>query len=235
MNLPANSTKTQQVYNEVPFGRSLYSWLRVRSMPLEQIASYSRKYDRQYLAWETVRKGRNPFFVKGTGFEGYIVGRCDQPEAALDAILVASQSILDRIARLYRYHIGFRALLLKTLQREASDPRAMHEWAAQLGATLAQMRCNLVGNVEAQTFQFRTYQVISQLPPISYSNGSDDLTQAYVIWRGDEKGALRLPVDIHMLKPSQQDAWLVAEAIGTFGHPLIREYLALQGSSMAFF
>lgn len=217
----------QQVHNEVPFGRWLGDWLALYDVALDHMVGSSRRYDLHYLAWETVRKGRNPYFVQGTGFEGYLVGACRTPEEALDILLDTSQAVLNRIARLYRHNYRFRAQLMKVLRREQGDVAAMNEWSAQLGATIGQMRCRLLTSPNAQDFQRGTYQVVSSLPPIRYWQQTDALAQVYSL-RRDTQAAHQLRIDLTLLKPSTQDAWLVAESIGAFGHPLVREYLARQ-------
>jgi len=223
------SLQIQQVNNEVPFGQPILLWANLYDSCLNHLVKHSHIYDPNYLAWETVRKGINPFFVKGTGFEGYFIGVCHSPAETIDAIIAQCQQILDRIARLYRYEYGFRSRLIKTLCRESADPRAINEWSAQLGATLARLRCNLDNNFEAQKFQSHTYRTIHNLPPIRYWEDKDvvNLKQnyAYNALLGSRKV---LQIDSHIIQPAHQDAWRVAEAIGEFGHPLIREYLRAQ-------
>lgn len=219
----------QQVNNEVPFGQPILIWSEIGDPKLNNLVEHSHIYDKHYVAWETVRKGINPFFVKGTGFEGYLVGTCASPSETIEVIMTHCQRMLDRIARLYRYEYTFRSRLMKTLCRETADPRAMNEWSAQLGATLAQLRCNLDHNSKAQQFQTQTYRMVHNLPPIHYSEDKDALllkqNYAFSALLNDRKA---LSIDSHIIKPSQQDAWMVAEAIGEFGHPLVREYLSLQ-------
>lgn len=213
-----------EVRSEVPFGRILYATLRLKDQPLDKLAHHGQM-ESHYLAWETVRKGINPFFQKGTGFEGYLVGRCSNPEAALEAIIAANQHILDAITRLYRFQYGFRSRLMKTLTQDASDPEAIHVWSAYLGAELGKLRVLIFHNREAETFQSHTYQIVRALPPMVYHEVAEDVTQTYMIGARDESGIGRLLVTLSMLKPSQQDAWLVAENIGEFGHPLVRQML----------
>lgn len=213
-----------EVRSEVPFGRILYAALRLKDQPLDKLAQHGQM-ESHYLAWETVRKGTNPFFQKGTGFEGYLVGRCPNPEAALEAIIAANQHILDSITRLYRFEYQFRSRLMKTLTQDAADPEAIHVWSAHLGAELGKLRVLIFHNREAEAFQAHTYQIVRALPPMEYHAAAEAVTQTYRIGASSENGAGRLLVTLPMLKPSQQDAWLVAENIGEFGHPLVRQML----------
>lgn len=217
-------SKVVEVRSEVPFGRTLYATLKLKDQPLDKLVHHG-PMESHYLAWETVRKGTNPFFQKGTGFEGYLVGRCSTPEAALEAIITANQHILDAIARLYRFQYQFRSRLMKTLVQDASDPQAIHVWSAYLGAELGKLRVLIFHNRQAEAFQAHTYQIVHTLPPMVYHEAAEDVTQTYMIGTGSEDRAGRLLVTLSMLNPSQQDAWLVAENIGEFGHPLVRQML----------
>lgn len=223
------SLTIQQVNNNVPFGQPILVWSEIGDPKLNILVERSHIYDPRYLAWESVRKGINPFFVKGTGFEGYFVGVCSSPTQTIEVITNCCQQILDRIARLYRHEYKFRSRLIKTLCRESADPRAMNEWSAQLGATLAQLRCNLDHNFEAQKFQTQTYNFTHQLPPIRYWEDKNAalLKQNYAFTMLLENRKVLL-IDPRSIPPAHQDAWMVAESIGEFGHPLVREYLRAQ-------
>lgn len=213
-----------KVESEVPFGRTLYTWLYLKQLHLDRLVQHDQM-ERHYLAWETVRRQINPFFVKGTGFEGYLVGRCSNPVEALEAILTINQNILDAIARLYRFQYGFRSRLIKTLTREASDSEAIHIWSAYLGAELGKLRAQILQVPAAQAFRTQTYHIVSTLPRMVYHETEEDVTQIYAIGSGDDIDPDKLTVSLEMLKSSQQDAWLVAEHIGEFGHPLVRRLL----------
>lgn len=215
---------TITVKSEVPFGRTLYTWLYINGLRLEQQVSHDNM-EKTYLAWETVRMRSNPYFETGTGFEGYLVGRCACPEAALDAILGINQNILDAIARLYRMDFGFRSRLMKTLTREASDKKAIHIWSSYLGAELGRLRAQILVEPEAQEFQRQTYKIISMLPPMRFEQSDHVVTQTYAIGSLPTPQLPKMIVMRHALKPNQQDAWLVAENIGVFGHPLVRKLL----------
>jgi len=213
-----------EISTEVPFGRSLYGWLSAHNLRLDEIVQHDQM-EMRYLAWETVRKTLNPFFVVGTGFEGYLVGRCAGPEAALETILTINQRVLESIARLYRFEYGFRSRLMKTLTREASDPVAIHIWSGHLGAELGRLRAQALINPEAQSFQHQTYSSIQTLPPITYHERDNNIGQTYAVVADYSPRQDRLNITLPMLKPYQQDAWLVAQNIGEFGHPMVRKYL----------
>lgn len=212
------------IENEVPFGQILYGWLYLKDLQLDDVVQHDR-VERNYLAWETVRKQTNPFLEPGTGFEGYLIGRCSNPEAALDVILTTCQHILDAIRRMYRFEYGFRSQLMKTLTRENSHSALIHLWAEYLGAELGRLRAQMLNNEEAQRFQSGTYRIVETLPPIVYRQEADQVTQTYAVGSSGSQRSDRLTITLPMLKPSQQDAWLVAENIGQFGHPLLRRLL----------
>lgn len=213
-----------KIESEVPFGHALYGWLAVHDLRLDALVKHD-PMEKHYLAWETVRKQTNPFFEEGTGFEGYLVGRCDTPEAALETIVGLSQRILDAIARLYRFQYNQRSLLMKTLLRERADSEAIHIWSAYLGAELGRLRAQIIGSDKAQRFQNQTYTIIRALPPMIYHEVEHDIRQIYAVGAGSSARVSRLHISYQVLKPGQQDAWLVAENIGIFGHPLVRKFL----------
>jgi hypothetical protein len=202
----------------------MFGWLHLHDAPLNKLVSHGQ-IEKQYLAWETVRLQTNPYFIKGTGFEGYFVGVCPNPEAALEAILATNQGILDAIARFYRYDYGLRTRLMRTLMRESSDPKAIHIWSAYLGAALGRLRCQVSTSKEAVLFQTRTYRIVGSLPPISYQETQQDVRQLYAVGADEIKPVGRLAITVGALNPGQQEAWLVAQRIGEFGHPLVRKIL----------
>ncbi len=212
------------VESEVPFGQALSVWLYLNDLHLDKLISHDQM-EKTYLAWETVRKESNPYFEEGTGFEGYFVGRCSVPETALDAILGINQHILDAIARMYRYQFKFRSRLMKTLMRENTDPNTIHTWSAYFGAELGRLRAQIILEPEAQEFQRQTYKIISMLPPMNYQVADHDVTQTYAVGSLPTPSLAKMMITPQMLKPTQQDAWLVAQNIGIFGHPLVRKLL----------
>ncbi|MEO8606409.1 MAG: hypothetical protein ABI690_00885 [Chloroflexota bacterium] len=207
----------------IPFADSFYWWLKLHNIGLADLVKASRRYEHPYLAWEVVRKNRNPFFVTGTGFEGYYIGVCDSPEAVLDAIILTSRNILTNIMREYRMDYGFKSRLMKTLLGEVSDPKAIGIWAAEFGATIARLRRNLQHNIEGDTFRIDTYRAVKSLPFIDYREDDHQIMHNYSIGYPIPKPKIQVTMD--SIHSTDQDAWLVAWSIGRFGHPLVREYL----------
>ena len=214
------------IESEVPFGHSLYASLYTQGLQLKDIR-HQGNLESRYLAWETVRKQQNPFFLKGTGFEGYLVGKCPDSQAALEAILNINQNILDAIARLYRFEYGFRSRLFKTLTKESDHPTSINVWASYFGAELGKLRIQTIHDPVAQKFRDQTYQIVHTLPPMIYREATNDILQKYAIGAATTTGQ-KIDVTLNMLPPKQQDAWLVAENIGEFGHPLVRDLLINQ-------
>lgn len=217
-----------KVESEVPFGHSVFTWLMLHSQHIEHLARHDM-IERQYLAWETVRRETNPFFQDGTGFEGYFVGRCAGADDALKAILNVGQGILDAIARYYKYQFRFRSTLMKTLTRESGDWEAVAVWSDYLGATLGRLRAQILTLYPALAFQQRTYSLVKMLPPISYAETDHDVWQTYAVAGDAGSKAGKVCVMLPLLKPCEQDAWIVAEHIGQFGHPVIRRLLDERG------
>ncbi len=220
----------EKVEKRVPFGQSLFVYFGIHDVRFTDLPTKNR-VERSYLAWETVRKKTNPYFTEGTGFEGYLVGTCLTPNAALDTILKSNQHILDAIARLYHFESSFSSRLMRTLSGEIDDPESIHIWSAYLGAELGQLRVHIPRNRAAILFQNQTYQIVTYLPPMSYRNVEYDVMQTYSVGHIDNAVAVLKPdqakifVKETMLNPSQQTAWRVATNIGRFGHPLVRRFL----------
>jgi hypothetical protein len=216
-----------QVDNEVPFGNMIYWWLRfAQGQTLDSLINRSRPYDSAYLAWEMVRKRRNPFFAHGTGFEGYLVGVCQSPDEALEQVLQISQEMLVSAMRLHRSDPRFRSKLFRVLVGESVDARAIAEWSAQLGAALGRLRCNLRRSRQADSFHAETYRTVDALPSIRYCETDACVRQTYLL---DGHGGLppKRHIDDSALHPDDQEAWLVAQSIGKFGHPLVRAFVNL--------
>ncbi len=212
------------VNSEVPFGHQLFARLYLKDLHLNAIVKHNQM-EMHYLAWETVRKQTNPFFQKGTGFEGYLIGRCSGSEAALEEILRVNQDILDAIARMYRFEYGFRSRLMKTLVKNTDDTAAIQIWSAYFGATLGKLRARIISNAQAQAFRVQTYGHVRTLPSIEYNEIEDDILQTYVVGTDPQAEHGKLAVSLSMLPAHLQDAWLVADNIGEFGHPLVRQLL----------
>lgn len=213
-----------KIENQVPYGAPIYGWIHVDDIPLDTVVKPSRQYERPFLAWETVRKIRNPFFDNGTGFEGYFVGFCQSSDEALAKLLNVCQDMLLNVNRLHRMDYTFRSRLMKTLTGESCDYKAMYEWSAQLGAALAKLRCNVRQNRRTERFQTETYYIVNRLPMIAYHEEDRTIEQQYMIGFCTAPGS-RAHITFQSLKPSDQDAWLVAQLIGRFGHPLVRQFL----------
>lgn len=213
-----------RIDSDIPFTDAVYGWMAAHRHELDTLASPSRRFENNYLAWETVRRRTNPFFENGTGFEGYFVGQCTVPEEALDHILTMSQSILDNLARMYHNNFPFQSRLMQTLAEEHPDPKAMYIWSAELGAALGRLRVNVSRNAEATAFNANTYRLVQMLPPIHYQEAGQSIRQAYAV-TGSADNQRRALVTLSDLPPTRQHAWMVAQFIGKFGHPIVREFL----------
>ena len=219
------------IASEVPYSSLIYGWSQTHGRSLNKLIEHSRRYERPYLAWEAVRKVRNPFFVDGTGFEGYYVGYCHSPQEIVEQLLLIGHEMLTSNCRLYRYNYRFRSRLMKTLLAEMNDAQAIEIWSAQFGATLGRLRCNLPTNMKTRYFQAETYQSTSSLPSICYAEGQWTIEQKYAVPCGGSEPIPRWAVNLESsLKPSDIEACIVIKSIGKFGHPLIREYLDEQNS-----
>ena len=213
-----------KIENEIPFGHMLYALLSLQDLHLDKLVQHD-EMEKHYLAWETVRKQTNPYFQIGTGFEGYLISRCADSEAALEAILAISQDVLDAITRFYRYQYRLRSELMKTLTRDSNNIQAIAIWSAYFGAELGKLRAQILGDSKSQAFRAQTYNIVKTLPQIVYHETEKDITQTYAVGSGDTSKTSKLYITSAMLQPAQQDAWLVAENIGEFGHPLVRKLL----------
>ena len=210
---------------DVPYGAFVSGWLQVHSVTLERLVEQSRQFERSYLAWETVRKVRNPYFEDGTGFEGYFVGRLGSPGEALEMLLKIGQEMIENNRRLYPYNPLFRSRLMRTLRGELEDPDCIEVWAAQFGAVLGRLRCNLLTNQKASLFQAETYLLTNRLPPITYERRKLTIQERYRLPFGMTDHGIKWSLRHELMQTSKQDAGLVATSVGKFGHPLIRAYL----------
>lgn len=216
----------KRIEGEVPFGQILLWWLdelqNEKGIPVTEL---SHRFDRPYLAWESVRLVRNPFFNKGTGFEGYLVGRISSAEEALDYLLALGHQTLDSQTRLYRHQYGFRRRLMQTLRGERADLDTLREWSVTLGALLARLRAEMHRSPQAEAFRHETYRQVEGLPPIRYLEEGNELKQVYEIRDAEHPSSPPLYIDLNHLRSTDQEAWQVAAEIGKFGHPLVREVL----------
>jgi len=213
------------IESKVPHDSVLYGWLRLHDMPLDNLVQQSHRYERAYLAWETVRRVRSPFFKVGTGFEGYFVGIYQTPEEMLNQLLKIGHEMLTSNCRLYRHQYTFKAKLMKTLRGELNDPRAIDIWSTLLGATLGKLRCNLHRNYKTYLFQNETYWTVNRLPFIKYVQCEYHIEQEYILAPFKSDCVSKPDFCLNILKPSDYDAGLAVSMIGCFGHPLIRAYL----------
>jgi len=222
-----------KVDNAVPYAEMIDWWIRTRhALREDNPIAQSHLYDPSYLAWEDVRLKRNPFFAQGTGLEGYLVGKCQSPAEAMEQVLYVGKNILDGIARLHRYDSAHRTRLMRTLDGEKQDPRAIEEWSAILGAALGRLRANLIQNPEAEHFHLQTYDIVSKLPYIHYDADEDTapLQQHYAVGYYPDQPSGIISVEPHLSKTIDKDAWRVVSQMGKFGHPLLRAFLRAQAS-----
>jgi hypothetical protein len=213
------------IQSPVPYGAALYGCLQLHDVPLNKLVQQSHRYDRAYLAWETVRQVRNPFFHAGTGFEGYYVGICQSPEEMLARLLAIGHEMLASNARMYRHEFVFKSKLMKTMRRELIDRRAIEVWSALLGATLGKLRCHVYTNDHTYRFQNETYWAVNRLPFVSYRLCDHHIEQSYVLPHFNNGYIGKSDFSLNVLKPSDYDAGFVVSEIGCFGHPLLRAYL----------
>ncbi len=217
------------IESEVPYADLIAWWLKMNEAlrtgnPIE----YSHRHDSQYLAWEDVRLERNPFFAEGTGFEGYFVDGQRGPIEVLELIIANCRQMLDSIARYHPHNWIWRSRMMKTLTGEQHDPQAIAEWSALLGATLGRLRAEIIRNRNpaAQHFHNETYEIVQQLPPIAYhANAQTPIQQRYLLGAYPDSPKGIICIDPALLKPSEQEAWRVAQLVGKFGHPLVREFV----------
>jgi len=213
---------TLRISNQVPFSHSICTWFDLNQVDLPVVLQSSHQYDVPYLAWQTVRKERNPYFVNGTGFEGYFVGTCTTSDEALARLLTIGQDMLTSIATLHRYQYRFHSRLMKTLVGEQLDLKALYEWNALFGAALARLRCQTLRDRQAVAFRDETYRLVDHKPEIHYRNHIGTLEQEYYVAHATAGSDHRLRVVNGGLKSQDQDAWLVVQSVGRFGHPLVR-------------
>lgn len=220
----------EQIESKTPFSHELYVRVGLYHLDLNG-ATVKDQIEQRYLAWQTVRKKTNPYFVEGTGFEGYLVGTCTSSLEALETILKVGQHILDAIAHLYRFESDNQSRLMRTLSGDFYDAKMTHIWSSYLGAELGMLRTHVPRNKAAVLFQTQTYQIVSLLPRIKYRPDHQDLMQKYAIGFLDASvltgmsNPAKIDVRALALTDSQQLAWHVVSHVGQFGHPLVRKYL----------
>lgn len=216
----------KRIEGDVPFGDMLALWLEeLQFRRGASISQVSHRFDRPYLAWESVRLVRNPYFEKGTGLEGYWIGQATSSEEVFDGLLHIGRDVLNSQVHLYRYQPNFRRRLMRALRGESIDFKVLTEWSVVLGAMLGRLRCNVHRNPVADTFRRETYRQVEGLPLIQYQEVGNDLRQVYELRDGEHPDGQRLYVDPNLLSTTDLEAWQIAASIGKFGHPLVRELL----------
>jgi hypothetical protein len=219
-----------EINKAVPFGDWIQFRLRLtHEQRLDTLIKLSKVYERPFLAWESVRKGGNPYFENGTGFEGYFVGACASPAEVLERLLTIGQKMLTNILRLHRFDKRFRSKLFKLLTDEFVDPHAMSEWSIELGAQLARLRSLLLYNRQANVFQTETYLAVRGLPQIEYVEDDHTINQHYTVACRRVR-CPRMMVYPETLNPTEQDAWLIMQSVGKLGHPLVRQFIKVDPS-----
>ena len=171
----------QIITGEVPFSQCIYCHCRIQNFKLEKLAKLSHRLESSYLAWESVRKGRNPYFIEGTGFEGYLVGWCSTPEEALYVLIDIGREILHDIDVRYHLEHVFKSRLMQTLTGERQDSRAVQAWQNELGVMLARLRCHVWEHETATEFRSETYRQVKLLPAIRYHTHEHHIDQSYQI------------------------------------------------------
>ncbi len=227
---PPNFGHLLMVESEVPCALHIDLWLRFHETSLTHLAQTSHRFERQYLAWETVRKTRNPFFVEGTGFEGYFVGQNKSPEEVIELLLEIGHESLISNARIYHCDPHFKSVLMKTLTGEIDDDAAINVWATELGAMLGRLREHIYTNQAANQFQTETYRAVGNLPAIHYVPHEWGITQEFVLPVYAAGQYARLAWGPETVRPEDHDAALVVWMIGRFGHPLLRECVRESGT-----
>ena len=214
------------VESNVPYGASIAAWLTLRNRPLAELERPSRWYERAFLAWETVRRVRNPFFSEGAGFEGYYIGECRSADEMTGRLLQLGRDMLASNDRLYRFDYRFKSRLMKALDSESVDVKALESWSALLGATLGRLRRMAGALPEAGAFQAETYRMTNSVPPIRYALSEQTVRQTYTLPFPAQRNGRKIAIDPNTLNPADRDAALVVWSVGRLGHPLVRQYLA---------
>ena len=181
----------------------------------------SHEFDRSYLAWETVRLSRNPFFSNGTGTEGYWVGLC-QSSRPLDQLLQLGNGAQSQ-ARLFRYRGATAAGCARALQGEGSDLETMAEWSIELGAILGRLRCNLYKNPRP-VLPPRNLPPGRGCRPLPPTTRAGRLAANAESARRRQPGAAAASTDPNHLRTTDQEAWDVVASLGKFGHPLVADF-----------
>jgi hypothetical protein len=214
------------VESNVPYGASIAGWLALHDRPFSDLEHPSRWYERAFLAWETVRRVRNPFFSEGTGFEGYYIGQCHSADEMTARLLELGHAMIASNDRLYPYDYAFKTRLMNALSSESVDVPALKVWAELLGAMLGRLRRIAGQTPAAGVFQTETYRMTNSVPPIRYSLTRQNVQQTYTLPFPPQANGRKLAIDFSTLAPTDRDAAMVVWSVGRLGHPLVRQYLA---------
>lgn len=214
------------VESYVPYCTCISTHLCLNRRPLEEFERLSRTYERAFLAWETVRRVRNPFFKEGTGFEGYYIGRCQSVDEMIQRLLELGRMMLECNRRYFRYDYAFQARLMDALSGEWADVKALDAWSALLGATLGRLRCMANRVPKAGQYQSETYSLTNSVPPITYRMNGCTIRQEYTLPYPPHLQSHKLDISFDSLPPRDQDAAFVIWSVGRLGHPLVRQYLS---------
>lgn len=214
------------VESDVPYSTAIVAWLRLRGLPLEAIEHPSRGYERAFLAWETVRRVRNPFFREGTGFEGYFIGQCSDADDMTHRLLALGQAMIDSNRRFYSPDSPLLPRLDAALTTDAADVEALLAWSSLLGAMLGRLRAAALRVPDAAIYQSDTYRMTNALPQISYTLAGGRIRQTYTLPYPSQSSQRKIAVDARLLPAPDRAAARVIWSVGKLGHPLVRQYLA---------
>ncbi len=214
------------VESNVPYGAAIAAWLALRRQPLAELERSSRWYERPFLAWETVRRVRNPFYSMGTGFEGYYIGQCGSSDEMTERLLQLGRDMIASNDLLYNFDYNFKSRLMKALAEEALDLKALNAWSQVLGATLGRLRRMAASSPAASTFQQETYRMTNSVPPIRYTLHDHTVSQTYTLPFPGQHNARASALDPATVYPADREAAFVITTVGRLGHPLVRQYLA---------
>jgi hypothetical protein len=217
----------------VPYSGAMVGWLHLYGLPLQTLEAPSRWYERAFLAWEMVRRVRNPFFSEGTGFEGYYIGLCATAEQMTDALLQLGHTMLTHNQQLYPHDTLFHDRLLWALTGENDDPEALLVWSAELGATLGRLRAWAASRPAAGSFQSETYRMTNTLPALQYTLANGRIAQTYTLPYPSTAQTHKLDITPASLHPADYEAAVVVWSVGKLGHPLVRQYLSARTAAIS--
>jgi len=231
---PQLTHRLLMIEGQIPFGGLVVCLVRLAGIPWDVFIKSSRPYESAYLAWETVRQGRNPFFHKGTGFEGYLIGNCETAPEALQTLLSLGEEILASIPKSYNLEYGFRRKLMQTLYGSAANPRAIHIWGRQLGVILAELRPRVLQNGGSEVFRTQTYRAVDLLPPMFYRYERGVLVQTYFVDPfHNEHYPGKIWAESCLNSRTDRATWELVRQLGRFGHPLVRACMNLPNFNFA--